>query len=452
MNKKLIAFTCMLSGITLNSFASSSNVDLYGKLAVGIENDQFQNSTVPGTGSVQDYGSYFGIRGIDPVYGDTSAIWQIEQNLDIAAGQAYYNNTAGGSTVARSGTVSNGRTTSEVNVLASRETYLGLQGVWGRVRIGNLANYMYSTQGQVDMYNYGNGANGLGSYSRTAKLMPVAFRYDSPTWGGFNFAAVYSFNTNGQIGVSGIGSGTTFGGGLDGVYSGGVYSLGVKWGMDGYSVSLGTMIWQNVGTYTNGSNGMVVPAPYSGFNVAYSNAWATRLELAYDDPDGLLIGLGYQATSGLGWNSWANSGGSFKNYIVNSPSLNYATLATRIYQTLEMGFTVGYHFADWTPKIGYMHGFNMMSGAASVVNAMIANSTAIPDTGYDQLAVEVDWNITPRTLVFANFGQVWWGQTMQGIQYCGLNCNNGNPVQTITPGSQNSLNQSTIALGLSHTF
>lgn len=452
MNKKLIAFTCILSGITINTFASSSNVDLYGKLAVGIENDQFQNSTVPGTGSVQDYGSYFGIRGIDPVYGDTSAIWQIEQSLDIASGQAYYNNTAGGSTVARNGTISNGRITGEVNVLASRETYLGLQGVWGRVRIGNLANYMFSTQGQVDMYNYGNGANGFGSYSRTSKLMPVAFRYDSPTWGGFNFAATYSFNTNGQIGVSGIGSGTTFGGGLDGVYSGGVYSLGAKWGMDAYSISLGTMIWQNVGTYTDGGNGMVVPAPYRGYDVAYNNAWATRLELSYDDPDGLLIGLGYQATSGLGWNSWANSGGSFNNFRVNNANLNYPGLASKIYQTLEMGFTVGYHFAEWTPKIGYMHGFNMMSGAASVANAMIANSNAIPDSGYDQLAVEVDWNITPRTLVFANFGQIWWGQTMQGIQYCGLGCGGQNPVQSIAPGAQNSLNQSTIALGLSHTF
>ena len=94
MKKKIlaIALTTLVSG----AFA---DVNLYGKLAIGLENDQFQDTTVQPTGSVQDYGSYFGIRGSDPVFGKTSAIWQIEQSLDIAAGQAYSNSTAGGSTM-----------------------------------------------------------------------------------------------------------------------------------------------------------------------------------------------------------------------------------------------------------------------------------------------------------------------------------------------------------------
>ncbi len=92
MKSKLRGLTVALATFSTISFA---DVNLYGKVAAGIENDQFQNSTVPGTGSVQDYGSYFGIRGSDPVYGETAVIWQVEQYLDIASGQAY-NSTSGG--------------------------------------------------------------------------------------------------------------------------------------------------------------------------------------------------------------------------------------------------------------------------------------------------------------------------------------------------------------------
>jgi predicted porin len=66
--------TLALVYLTKLSFA---DVTLYGKVAAGIENDQFQNSNSIPSNSVQDYGSYFGIRGVDPVYGTTSAIWQV---------------------------------------------------------------------------------------------------------------------------------------------------------------------------------------------------------------------------------------------------------------------------------------------------------------------------------------------------------------------------------------
>ena len=91
MNKKILALT--LSTASAVVFA---DVTLYGKLAVGIENDQFPNSSLSNANSVQDYGSYFGIRGSDPVYGETAAIWQVETFLDIVSGQAYYNSSNGG--------------------------------------------------------------------------------------------------------------------------------------------------------------------------------------------------------------------------------------------------------------------------------------------------------------------------------------------------------------------
>ena len=185
----------ILAGVSTVAFG---DVNLYGRVAVGLEDDQFQNTNTPGGGSVQDFGSYFGIRGNDPIYGQTSAIWQVEQYLDVVAGQAYYNTTGYGRMSPNSNSLTNntGHINNQVNTLASGESYLGIQGGWGRIRLGNISNYMRQQMGAVDVYNYANGVDGLGNYSRTSRLLATSIAYNSPTWEGFSFAGIYSFENN----------------------------------------------------------------------------------------------------------------------------------------------------------------------------------------------------------------------------------------------------------------
>jgi len=447
MKRKLLAFA--LSSASTLTFA---DVSLYGRVAVGLEQDTFQNTTVPGTGSVQDFGSYFGIRGYDQVYGQTSAIWQLEQFLDLTTGQAYYFGSAGGMIVPRNGMQGpgGGRVVAEVNTLASSESYLGLQGLWGRIRLGNISNYMRSSMGSVDLYNYGNGVNGFNTYSRTTKLLPTSIRYDSPTWGGLNFAAAYSFQTSGQTGVSGIGATTNFGGALNGFYSGGIYSLGLGYTAGNFSAKLGTMVFQNVGTYTTGTQGMFNPVGNTYPNAAYSNGYANRLEIGYNDPDGMILGIGLQTTSGMGWAGWANSGGSWNNWVSN-PGYNYAGLNSSQYQTQEIGGSFGWHLGPWTPKIGYMFGNNLMYNG-NITSVAAGSATQIPNSGYQQVVAELDWNITPRTIVFLNYGQVWYGSTLQNISFCGTGCSNLSGQNPVNGSNQAAINQSSGAIGFSHTF
>lgn len=459
MKRKLLALA-----LSTASSAVFADVSLYGRVAVGVENDQFQNTTIPGTSNIQDYGSYFGIRGVDPVYGDTSAIWQVEQLLDVTTMQPYYFNSAGGLTPPRSGvpgtctaksngtcTGSPGRVTTILNTLASSESYLGLQGLWGRMKIGNLSNYMRSDMGTVDIYNYANGVNGFALFSRTSRILPTSIRYDSPSWSGFSFSGMYSFNTNGQPGVSGIGATNDFGVGLDGYYSGGIYSAGMGWSGSNFTVNLGTTVWQNVGAYTNGMGGMNTPTNISNA-VQYYNAYANRLELSYDNPDGLIVGLGVQTTNGMGWNFWVNSGGSFNNFVVNPGYFNQG-LTTNQYQTQELGASLGYHFGPWTPKIGYMFGNNMMYNG-NLGTVLLGTADQIPNSGYQQAVAELDWNINPRTIVFVNYGQAWYGSTLQNTSWCGTNCGNpaNNYTGTVNGNNQAFFDQSTVGIGLSHTF
>ena len=444
MKKKLLS-----SILSLTSIVSTADVSLYGKLAAGVRQDSFQNSTEPNTTSIQDFGSYFGIRGYDQVYDQTSAIWQIEQLLDLTSGQAYSVNTAGNLIVPRGGAtgLQNGKTVLQMNTLASGESYLGLQGLWGRLRLGNLSNYMRSSMGAIDWYTYTSGANGGSLYSRTVQILPSSIRFDSPNWGGFSFAAMYSFQTSGQSGIYGLNQNNTLGSGINGFYSGGVYSIGASWTGNYLSIKAGTMINQDVGSYTNNFSSSVNPLGTTYPNSSYNNAYANRIEVSYNDPDGAVGGVGLQTTSGWGYNGWPNSGGSWGNYITN-PGYNYPGLNSNQFQTQELALSLGWHLGPWTPKVSYLFGNNLMYNS-NVLNVAAGNGNQIPNSGYQQVVGELDWNITPRTIVFINYGQIWFGNTIANISFCGNSCANAT---TVDASNRYARSQGTGAIGFSHTF
>ncbi len=468
MKIKLRGLTLALAALSTVSFA---DVNIYGKIAAGIEDDQFQNSTAPGTGSVQDYGSYFGIRGADSVYGETAVIWQVEQYLDIASGQAY-NSTSGGGLVApnaqggAASSLGSGHLNNQVNTLASSETYIGLQGAFGRVRLGNIGDFQRDNMGITNMFNSANGVNGL-QYSRTGKLIPTSIRYDSPSWAGFNMVAMYGFNSSGLTGVSGVNGFNTFSQGLNGDYSGGIYSLGVNWANGNWGVALGTTIWQNVGSYTTGTNGMSTSCVSSNGgqicypNASYGPAYANTLEINYNDPDGLIANMAFQTTNGFGMNSWPNSGGAIAmgtatggataTGMVYNPG--YQAVATQLgntnaMQMQEIAISLGYHLGAWTPKVGYGYANNMMTGGG-IGDVIDGSAQQIANSGYQQAVAELDWNITPRTIAFVNFGQIWYGSTLTNVSFVG---NNSAGQFAVNGSNAYQNNQSTVAMGFSHTF
>ena len=454
-SRVLLATLASLSAVTF------ADVNLYGKVAVGLGDDQFQNNTIPGGGSVQDYGSYFGIRGADPVYGQTAVIWQVEQYLDIASGQSYYNTTGYGMVVPNPLTPGNqnGYMKNNTNTLASSETYLGLQGEWGRIRMGNLSNYVRSNMGNTNMFNCANGVNCLGNLTRTSRLIPTSVRYDTPTVGGFNAMAMYGFDTNGTNGVTGVNVVNNYGAGLNGSYSGGIIAGGIGYANGNWEVNLGTMIWQQVGNYSTGASGLTgATVNINGANPAYSYAYANTLELGYNDPDGLIANLAFQTTSGMAWNSWAVSGGTLgvtynPGYQSQAQMLNNNAQL----QTQEVGVSFGYHLGPWTPKIGYAYGNNLMVGG-NPFQIAAGQAQQIGDSGYQNVAAELDWNITPRTIAFVNYGQVWYGGTLQNVAFGNTttNTNAGNgggfALGTVNGNNQYLANQSSFAVGFSHTF
>lgn len=458
--KKILAV--VLGSLVASSFA---DVTLYGRVSAAIENDTFpqSNQQQPSSTSIQDYGSYWGIRGTDQVYGQTAAIWQVEQYLNITSGRPYQNTSGSGWVPGNpnGSSIANGASTSAVNSLASSDSYIGLQGVWGRARIGNLSNAYRTNTGAVDVYN-GNNANTMGTYDRFIRVLPNSARYDSPTWNDFSFLAYISANTDGNFNTGGINGNGIAGLAADENGANGfpIYGLGLSYNPGNFSATWNTQLNTNTGMYRafGGSQGGYGPDGTTQVTQGI-NAYSSRIELGYNDPDSWFAGIGGQISQGYGYQSQAGNG-NMNNLWVNSAAISninaayynqslgadWFSLNQAVLSTAEIGATFGYHIRNWTPKIGYMYGSNVMSGGSPW--DIIAGNNQLGGTGYQQIVAELDWNITPRTIAFVSWGQQWWGNTAI------------NMVKGANPGSQtlNELdgstysNNMTTAVGFSHTF
>src|SRR5213076_1667386 len=115
MNKKLVAVAVAgLLAAPLAAQAQTANVTLYGRLNIDYElvNGRQSDGSNPWVSRLSSNSSRLGVRGTESLGGGLNAIFQIESNVSGDTGNA-----------ASSG-------------LASRETFVGLQGSWGKATIG----------------------------------------------------------------------------------------------------------------------------------------------------------------------------------------------------------------------------------------------------------------------------------------------------------------------------
>ncbi|MBK9117930.1 MAG: porin [Betaproteobacteria bacterium] len=181
MNKKLVAVAVAgLLAAPLAAQAQTANVTLYGRLNLTLEGVSGSQTQAAGTSApgqnvnrtvyrVSSNSSRLGVRGSESLGGGLSAIFQIESSI---------NGDSGGGT------------------LAGRETFVGLQGTWGTVKIGNfLAPYddIHPIFGNVPTLTtsilstaalWAQGSQSKINGAFDARL-GNSIRYDSPRVGGF---------------------------------------------------------------------------------------------------------------------------------------------------------------------------------------------------------------------------------------------------------------------------
>ena len=212
MNKKLVALgVASAFALPLAAQAQTANVTLYGRANVVLEwvngetcaspaaqgnsgvvagavpgnnivtsctqggPDSNRNITNPHVLRLSSNSSRFGMRGTESLGGGLNAIFQVESNVSWDTG----NSSSSG--------------------IASRETFVGLQGSWGRATVGkflmpmddlhpifgNAPTLTTSILSTADVWAQGNLNKGQGGWdARTGNNI----RYDTPNWSGFTAA------------------------------------------------------------------------------------------------------------------------------------------------------------------------------------------------------------------------------------------------------------------------
>src|ERR1700688_633189 len=183
--------TCQ-NGITGGGQGGGGVLRACSNLSSAAAADSISNPT---TNRVSSNSSRFGMRGTESLGGGLNAIFQLESNVSWDSGNA-----------SSSG-------------IASRETFAGLQGSWGKVTMGkflmpqddlhpifgNAPTFTTSILSTADVWAFGNLNKGQGGFdARPGNNV----RYDSPNAAGFTGALQYSTrDSSGNAGIQ-----TPFGG------------------------------------------------------------------------------------------------------------------------------------------------------------------------------------------------------------------------------------------------
>ena len=350
MKKSLIALT--LAALPV---AAMADVTLYGQVKAGVEVSKVKlgEKTATALGKekssktateIADFGSRIGFKGHEHLGSNLNAIWQVEQNTSIAGGDKEW---------------------------ASRESFIGLEGGFGKIRAGKLNSTVKDSSDNVDQWESSNGALNMSVFTRVDKRA-VSVRYDSPVFSGFSASVQYTPRDNANPSdkyTHKVPSHDTYYAGLNyensgffGQYAGGFRknSVDVK---DGHVQRL-------VAGYD--ANNLFVSVAGQ-----YAKNWETLGDYAQAQSNGVVT----SAMRAAGTNA--------SNVVFGTA----AGLDSRPAETIEVAATAAYRAGNVTPRVSYAHGFKAK-----------VDGQKLKGTQYDQVIVGADYDFSKRTTALVSAG------------------------------------------------
>ena len=350
MKKTLIALT--LAALPV---AASADVILYGQIKAGVEVSQTKTKvngveTKSDTGSeIADFGSRIGFKGHEHLGNNLNAIWQVENSVNVAGGGDW----------------------------AGRESFIGLEGNFGKIRAGKLETQLKSMD-SLDPWEYNNNALGLGMFQRTGERI-VSVKYDSPVWAGFSGNVQFTPRDNG---TDVRGEGVTTGRADDDHAS----------DTSRYYAGLN---YENAGFFARYGFGYKKSAYVTASNESKSGQ-AHKVEGGYD-ANNLFVGLGYQYTNG--WDSldsYRDALGYAANVTTYPDGYNSESDKSNGVKAHEVATTVAYRFGNVVPRFSYAHGFKAKGSGLTDAERKT--------TKYDQVVLGADYDFSKRTTALVSAG------------------------------------------------
>ena len=350
MKKSLIALT--LAALPV---AAMADVTLYGQIKAGVEVSKVKlgEKTATALGKekssktateIADFGSRIGFKGHEHLGSNLNAIWQVEQNTSIAGGDKEW---------------------------ASRESFIGLEGGFGKIRAGKLNSTVKDSSDNVDQWESSNGALNMSVFTRVDKRA-VSVRYDSPVFSGFSASVQYTPRDNANPSdkyTHKVPSRDTYYAGLNyensgffGQYAGGFRknSVDVK---DGHVQRL-------VAGYD--ANNLFVSVAGQ-----YAKNWETLGDYAQAQSNGVVT------------DDMRTAGTNASNVVFGTA----AGLDGKGVETVEVAATAAYRAGNVTPRVSYAHGFKAK-----------VDGEKLKGTQYDQVIVGADYDFSKRTTALVSAG------------------------------------------------
>ena len=355
MKKSLIALT--LAALPV---AAMADVTLYGQIKAGVEVSKVKlgEKTTEGlvaqkvkatrssktATEIADFGSRIGFKGHEHLGNNLNAIWQVEQSTSIAGGDKEW---------------------------ASRESFIGLEGGFGKIRAGKLNSTVKDSSDNVDQWESSNGALNMSVFTRVDERA-VSVRYDSPVFSGFSASVQYTPRDNANPSdkyTHKVPSHDTYYAGLNyensgffGQYAGGFRknSVDVK---DGHVQRL-------VAGYD--ANNLFVSVAGQ-----YAKNWETLGDYAQAQSNGVVT------------DDMRTAGTNASNVVFGTA----AGLDGKGVETVEVAATAAYRAGNVTPRVSYAHGFKAK-----------VDGQKLKGTQYDQVIVGADYDFSKRTTALVSAG------------------------------------------------
>ena len=350
MKKSLIALT--LAALPV---AAMADVTLYGQIKAGVEVSKVklgeqtaaklghEKSSKTAT-EIADFGSRIGFKGHEHLGNNLNAIWQVEQSTSIAGGDKEW---------------------------ASRESFIGLEGGFGKIRAGKLNSTVKDSSDNVDQWESSNGALNMSVFTRVDERA-VSVRYDSPVFSGFSASVQYTPRDNANPSdkyTHNDATRDTYYAGLNyensgffGQYAGGFRKNAVS-EKDGH-------VHRLVGGYD--ANNLFVSVAGQ-----YAKNWETLGDYAEAQSNGVVT----SAMRATGTNA--------SNVVFGTA----AGLDSRPAETIEVAATAAYRAGNVTPRVSYAHGFKAK-----------VDGEKLKGTQYDQVIVGADYDFSKRTTALVSAG------------------------------------------------
>lgn len=166
----------LLASLASSSALAQSSVTVYGRVNLSVESQK--RGSAGNMVSLENSSSRWGLRGVEDLGGGLKASFKLESGFDAS------NGTAAGT-------------------FWGRESWLAIEGAFGKVRIGNLTNITYLTSADyVSMHNHDTGTSSdtLFAFGVNFGAKQNTIAYATPVVNGFQAEISHALKEDGAFG------------------------------------------------------------------------------------------------------------------------------------------------------------------------------------------------------------------------------------------------------------